>query len=290
MAAKDVLPIRGYMVHLTHYDPRWCQRKSREKAFDVKVALELVDAMGEAGLNLLVIDCADGVKYKSHPDLARPYTAPMGHLRKLVGRARKKGIDVVPKLNFAMSPLHQHNQWFRPYRNYWDDETYWKHAFQLIDELVDVCKPERFFHIGMDEDHDRTIDEFAAAINTLHEGLEERGLRTIMWKDWQMYPGGRVHREKSYLAEKKIPRDVVQLLWNYRYALPDVIRRLRRKGFEVWGAPGGTPEQVAEWRDQLLRCGGQGMLLTKWVPCRPGNRREMLKLIRTCGPVIAGTD
>jgi len=289
MAAKGVLPIRGFMIHMSHYDPRWCARKSREKPFDVKVALEVVDAMAEVGLNLLVVDCADGVKYKSHRDLARPYTVPMADLRKLVKRAQKLDIDVVPKLNFAMSPLHQHNQWFRPYRNYWDDENYWKHAFQLIDELIGECNTERFFHIGMDEDHDRTIEEFAAAICTLHAGLKERGLRTIMWKDAQLYPGGRVHREKSYLAEKKIPKDVVQLMWNYSHPMPDMIRRLCRKGFEVWGAPGGTPEKTAEWRDDLKRYGGKGMLLTKWVPCRPGNRRDMLKLIRECGPVISET-
>ncbi len=288
MAEEKALQYRGFMLHMTHYDPRWCKRKSREKPMSMDVALEALEAMAEAGLNLLVIDCADGVKYKTHPDLARPYTVPMADLRKLANRAHKLGIDVVPKLNFAMSPLHQHNQWFRPWRNYWDDETYWEHAFQLIDELIAVCKPEAFFHIGMDEDHDRTIEEFAAAICTLHDGLEERNLRTVMWKDWQMYPGGRVHREKSYLAEKKIPRDVVQLLWNYRYALPDVIRRLSRKGFEVWGAPGWELEQVEEWKRDLLKYGATGMLLTKWVPCRPGNRRDILKLIRECGPVMGG--
>jgi hypothetical protein len=45
---------------------------------------------------------------------------------------------------------------------------------------------------------------------------------------------------------------------------------------------------VATWRDDLLRLGGKGMLLTRWVPCRPGNRRELLRVIRTCGPVTGG--
>ena len=84
--------------------------------FDINLALELVDEMYKAGLNLLVIDCADGVRYKSHPELARKYTVPMSHLKKLVKRANEKGIEVVPKLNFAQSRFHCHNHWMYPYK------------------------------------------------------------------------------------------------------------------------------------------------------------------------------
>ncbi len=42
-------------------------------------------------------------------------------------------------------------------------------------------------------------------------------------------------------------------------------------------------------RNALLRCGGNGMLLTHWTPCRPGNRRKLLDWIRDAGPVCSGT-
>jgi hypothetical protein len=285
MAERERVPIRGYLLHLTHYDPWWFKRKGRERAPDMKLAAELVGAMAEADMNLLVVDCADGVRYKSHPELKRRYSVPMSALKKLAARARKRGIEVVPKLNFAQSHFHRHNEWFRPHHWLFDSEEYWRIAFELIDELIGACAPERFFHIGMDEDHGRSHAQYAQAILTLHEGLAERGLRTVMWKDDQTYPGADVHREKSRAAERKIPKDVVQVVWHYKTVLKQTVRRLTRKGFEVWGDPGAEPEQVAAWRDCILRYGGTGLLLTQWVPCRPGNRRRLLRVVRELGPV-----
>ncbi|MFW6189609.1 MAG: hypothetical protein ACOC7T_04170 [Planctomycetota bacterium] len=285
---EEGLSIRGFMVHLTHYDPRWVERKDSEEPFSLELALELVDAMAEARMNLLVIDCADGVKYETHPELKRRYTVPMSQLEELAGRARQAGIEVVPKLNWAQSALHRHNHWFRPHHRLFDNEEYWRRSFQLVDELVEACRPERFFHIGMDEDHDRSHAQYAQAIITLHAGLAERGLRPVMWKDWQTWPSGQVHKEKSMAAEDQISRDIVQVPWNYKSTAPDVVERMVGKGFEVWGAPGGEPEKVQAWRDDILRLGGTGLLLTAWVPCRAENRDRLLELIRTCGPVCAG--
>jgi len=88
--AGKSLPIRGYLIHLTHYDPTWWERKPREKPFDLDVALEIVDALAAEGFNLLVIDCFDAVKYKSHPELAKRYTVPMKQLQTLVAAARRR--------------------------------------------------------------------------------------------------------------------------------------------------------------------------------------------------------
>jgi hypothetical protein len=66
------------------------------------------------------------------------------------------------------------------------------------------------------------------------------------------------------------------------------VQRLRRRGFEVWGAPGVDPDNVRGWRDALLRYVGTGILLTRWIPCRPGNRATILSHIRTVGPICSG--
>jgi len=284
--AGDVLPIRGFLLHFTHYDPVWYARKAREKPIDLNVAMQIVEAMAGAEMNLLVIDIADGVKYRSHPELERPYSVPMGHLKRLVRRARRLGIEVVPKLNFSQSGRHHHNEWFRPHNRLFDDEQYWKLAFELIDELIEVCEPERFFHIGMDEDHDRSLRQFAEAVRVLAEGIKARGLRAVMWKDAPVIGGAwECHGEKSRAAEKTTPGDVVQVPWDYREVRMELVRHLLRKGFEVWGATGRDPELVRGWRDALLRYGGSGILLTCWRPCRPGNRKMMLDQIRATGPL-----
>jgi hypothetical protein len=288
MSERDPLPVRGFLLHITHYDPRWYRAKGRERPFDLDLALEVVDTMADVGLNLLVIDCEDGVEYASHPDLARRYTVPMEQLETLARRARAHGIEVVPKINFARSSYHHHNDWFRPYDRLFDTGEYWQRAFQIVDELIAACRPERFFHIGMDEDHDRAYSQYVAAIETLHRGLAERGLRPVIWNDSAHQGPALIHAEKSLLAEKTIPRDVVQVPWEYSRPQPETIRRLTDAGFEVWGAPGRTPDLVAAWRDDLLRYGGKGLLLTFWRPCRPSNRAAMLRLLREVGPVCRG--
>jgi hypothetical protein len=283
----NVLPIRGFQIHLTHYDPEWYARKSREQPFDLHVALDIIDAMAEADMNMLVIDVDDGVKFRSHPELRRRYSVPMGTLKRLVERARKAGLEIVPKLNFAQSTSQYHDEWLRPHNRRFDSDEYWRIAFELIDELVAECGPKRFFHIGMGEDMDRSHRQFAAAVCTLAQGVEARGLRAVMWKDNPVTCPGiwEAAGEKSRAAEKTMPRSVVQVPWGYGDSKPDLVRRMRRQGFEVWGATGDKTELVRQWRDALLRYGGTGILLTAWRPCRPGNRKSFLEQIRTCGPL-----
>ena len=289
MAKKKVLAVRGFLMHVTHYDPVWCKRKAREKPFELEVALELVDAMADAGLNLLVVDCGDGVRYRSHPETARRYTVPMRQLRKLADRAGRRGIEFVPKLNFSRSPYHHHNDWMRPHAAPYGRGD-WSTAFEFIDELIGVCRPRRFFHVGMDEDHDRSHEQYSAAVRELRKGLKQRKLRTVIWNDSMLsWAGGQVYAEKCRCAEPKIPRDVVHVLWNYSGTNRKVLRRVIGEGFDVWGAPGRDPDKVRECRDALLSLGGAGILLTRWAPCRRGNRAALLRLIRELGPLCHDT-
>lgn len=286
--------VRGYLLHLTHYDPMWLRRKRREERFDLNLAREIVDALAEEGFNLLAIDCADAVRYRSHPELARRYTAPMGDLETLAAAARDKDIEVVPKLNFSRSQYHHHNDWMlgpdEDWHDHFDDDVYWQRAFELVDELVGVCRPQRFFHIGMDEDHDRSHAQYIEAIRALRAGLRERNLRTIIWSDAAIeYSPGLVHAEKSLAAESALPDDVVQVLWRYDAVPTTPIRRLGRSQFELWGAPGWRdPEVARQFRDSVLENGGVGLLMTTWMPVRPSRRRKLLDGIHQMGPVYRG--
>jgi hypothetical protein len=206
----------------------------------------------------------------------------MTGLAALAARARRHGLDVIPKLNFAQSARHQHNHWFRPHHDRFDDDEYWRRAFLIVDELIRACRPRRFFHVGMDEDHDRSTEQYVAAVRRLRAGLRRRGLRTVMWNDTAHFYGRRwVHAEKCLRAEPALPRDVVQMIWDYSAVHPDIVRRLRRRGFTVWAAPGRTAPLVQGWREALLRHGGTGMVMTTWAACRPANRARLL------GPVDA---
>ncbi|MEX0777008.1 MAG: hypothetical protein WD042_14990 [Phycisphaeraceae bacterium] len=289
MNTTSVPPIRGLLIHMSHYDPVWFANKKNEKPFDLRVGLEVIDAMAQVRLNMLVIAFSDGVKYRRHPELARPYSAPMSTVRALVRRAAKHGIEVVPKLNFSQSGFHHHNEWFRPHHQLFDSPDYWRMGFEVIDEIIANVKPPRFFHIGMDEDHDRSYDQYVQAILTLHKGLAKRQLRTVIWNDSaNLWPCGMIHAEKSMLAEKKLPKSVVQVVWDYAQTKPKVIGRVARKGFELWVAPSpNIPGMMMEARRMMKPVGAKGILLTRWQPMTQATRDGWLNMLASAGPLCS---
>jgi len=285
---------RGYLLHLSHYDPHWVRHKAEEQPFDGETGLEIAAALDRAGFNLLAIDCADAVEYESHPELSRHYTIPMKTLETLATAARERGIQVVPKLNFSRSYWHRHNDWMlgpdERWHDHFDDNEYWRKGFELIDELIAVCRPDRFFHVGMDEDHDRTHTQYVAAIERLHSGLKERNLRTIIWNDTAVStPHGLVHNEKSLAAETEIPKDIVHVLWDYDSVPGDAVRRIRQRDLELWVAPGaGDPMQTRAFRDVALQHGATGMFMTTWSPCNQSTRKRLLEGIERMGGIYRG--
>jgi len=82
----------------------WCSRKAWEQRFGLQLALEAVARMAAAGYTTLVVDCEDAVRYRSHPELARSYTAPIQDLATLARQARELGLDVVVRPNFPVLP------------------------------------------------------------------------------------------------------------------------------------------------------------------------------------------
>lgn len=286
MAKQTVLPVRAYLIHITHYDPRWVAQKEQEKPFDLKVGLEIVDAMAESQMNTLIVACSDGLKYKSHPELKRHYSVPMRVLKELAAAARARNIEVVPKLNFSQSHLHRHNDWFAPHHRLFDNDEYFRLSFEVADEILSVVGGAKFFHVGMDEDHNRSIRQYCQAIITLRKLLKKRGLRTIIWNDSaNQWRAADVHKEKSLAAEKAIPKDVVQVVWDYKTVKTPILRRVVDQGFELWGAPGPTEELVTKMRQTLLRLGGKGIVLTRWIPCVQENRQTLVDGIRQFGPL-----
>jgi hypothetical protein len=288
------LKVRGYLIHLTHYDPWWMKTKSEEKPFDLALGLEAVDELARQGFNALLVGVSDGVLFKSHPELAKPYSVPMEQLKELAARARARGLSVIPKLNFSKSEINGHDLWSRrpgaPWYEDFDSTAYFNKGFDCIDEIIEACGPERYFHIGMDEDHERSHRQYILATGILRKGLKKRGLTTVAWSDSSIGDGdaAEVHREKSRAAEKRIPTDVVRVLWNYRDVPAKEMKSLRKRGFVLWGAPGSDPGHVEKFREALLEAGGTGLVMTFWRPCRPENRGKMLEQIRTLGPLYGG--
>ena len=274
-------PIRGYLMHLTHYDSVWIKRKHLEKRFSLKLALALVDEMARAGLNALIVDVEDAVRYESHPELRRAYSAPMADYRRLVAHARAKGLTVIPKLNFATG-VDMHNAWMSPYDEIPDaNARYIEHAMQIVDELVHGLDL-RHFHIGMDEDC-RPTDMYRAVILKLRAALARRGLRTVMWADighaWTP-----IRNAKTKAVLPALPRDVVMMPWTYDLrSQVRWVRLLADLGFEVWGGTGPEPANMEMWGRDIRAGGGQGLVATLWVPLDSVHAAAQRRIIRTAG-------
>ncbi|MFO7900770.1 MAG: hypothetical protein R6V58_17135 [Planctomycetota bacterium] len=261
--------VHAVLLHLTHYDPRWMEQKQDEKRFDRGLMEELVDLTPDCGYNTVIFDVADAVEYAIHPDLKRPYTVPMQELADLAGRARDRGLEVIGKLNWSKSERHRHNWWFRPYRDLPDDDEYFDHAWQVIDEVCAACGPGEFFHIGVDEDTTRDADAYCAVIERLRAGLAERGRRTVAWSDLCVRWSEDL-ASKAQAAAERLPRDIVLTIWHYSQADPDRLKTLVDLGYEVWCATGRKDTGVArQWREAVEDTGGHGLVTTVWDPTQP---------------------
>ena len=114
--------------------------------------------------------------------------------------------------------------------------------FDIIDEIVELVKPERYVHIGHDEVYQIGIckvcrekgasEVFAEHVTRLHDHLKEKGLGTMMWADMIQPPPYR--RYASYKAIDMIPKDIVMLDFVWYFNIPDDIEEnLLEKGFKV---------------------------------------------------------
>ena len=276
----DKQPVYGVLLHLTHYDPAWMKGKEAEVRFDRALMAELVDLSAESGFNALIFDIADAVEYKTHPDLKRAYTVPMQELAELASRARDRGLEVIGKLNFSKSDRYRHNWWFRPYRELPDDDEYFQHAWQVIDEVLEAVEPSSRFHIGMDEDSLRDAEGYCQVIEKLHVGLAKRSKQTIIWSD-SCHDWGETRNHILEAAWERLPRDITLMLWNYRGANPELVRRFVDMGYPVWGASGKDEPVARAWADAIRENGGSGQVATLWFPTQAEQREDWRQLIST---------
>ena len=109
---------------------------------------KITDFVKECGFNTLIIDLAEGIEYKSHPELSTVGAWSQEKLKKELDRLRKMGLEPIPKLNFASA----HDAWLKDYSHMLATPTYHKVAKELIDEVCELFDKPNYFHLGMDEE------------------------------------------------------------------------------------------------------------------------------------------
>jgi hypothetical protein len=192
----------------------WAHVLRRKLTFDERTFDILIEEMSAVGINMLVLDLGDAVKYHTHPEIAVEGAWSPARLREKLKKIRSVGIEPIPKLNFATT----HDIWMKDYSKMVSTDIYYGVCKDLINEVIDIFDTPRFFHIGMDEEtyqHQRKYEYVVVRQNDLWwkdllfyiKEVESRGVRPWMWSDYAW--------SNPELFFEKMPKSVLQSNWHY---------------------------------------------------------------------------
>ena len=136
------------LVHLGHN--MW----SAARPYDTVLRCEdaewrlITDRMAAVGMNMIVIDLAEGIVYPSHPELAIKGSWSVEKIRAEIARLKAAGIEAIPKINFSAG----HDGWLGEYSRMVATPKYYSLCSELIRDVAEIFDHPRFFHIGFDEE------------------------------------------------------------------------------------------------------------------------------------------
>ena len=142
--------IWGLLVHLSmDFSPakKWHDAPLSEH-FNEEVWHDCIENAAKAGMNTIVLETVNGVKYDSHPEISRPDAYSKEWVKEQVRLCREKGIALIPKLNFSTT----HDFWLGEYARMISTSVYYKVAKDLIEEVYEMFERPAHIHIGMDEE------------------------------------------------------------------------------------------------------------------------------------------
>ncbi len=152
------------------------------------------------------------------------------------------------------------------------NEKSYEIIFDIIDEIVEVAKPQRYVHIGHDEvyhlglcpkckntSHDVL---YARHVNRLYDYLKTKGLGTAIWSD-MIQP---VTKYQTPNAINLIPKDVLCLdfIWYFHFD-KDIETNLLDAGFTV-GAGNLYSSHYPRYKKRMLQKGMIGGEVSLWCP------------------------
>ena len=271
--------------------------------FDEGVWRQLTARMAEKGLNMLVVDLAEAVRYPSHPELAAKDAWSPDKMRDEVARLKAMGIEAVPKLNFSTG----HDIWLGEVSRMVSTPRYYEVCADLIRDVAEIFGRPRLFHIGYDEEtaeHQKKYQFVCMRQGALWwrdflwfvKEVEKAGMRPWMWSDvaW---------RHDDFIP--RCPKGVLQSNWYYGDVfddakLPDKLKvrldtfdKLDRAGFDQ--VPCGSnlyvdvnlERLIADCRRRIDPERLKGFLMAPWLFTLPSSREKLLRCIDIAGAELA---
>lgn len=142
----------GILVHLSM--DMWVGKQNDQplkEVFDENMWHEIIDEAAASGMNAIVLDIGNGVRFDSHPEIAKEDAYSPDWVRAEVKRCKEKGIALIPKLNFSAT----HDLWLGEYARMLSTSIYYKVTKDLIEECYELFDHPAYIHIGMDEEDNK---------------------------------------------------------------------------------------------------------------------------------------
>ncbi len=262
---------------------------SRGKVPTRRTLEELVDVCSRLRLNVLMLYIEHTFVFRRHPEIGHgsspldaetmllldryaaergveliPCLQSLGHMERILGIDRYAGLAESNRL-WSLSPSHP--------------GTY-ELLGDLYDEFLPLFSSARFnancdepFDLGRGKSAKRSPKKnagrlFADHVEKLRRLSADHGKQLMIWADF-------AHSHPKELS--RVDRSVVLLDWWYEASFDaDRLRKLRRRGFEVWACPGtstwnclfprvtNSVENIARWSTAGREHGATGLLNTDW--------------------------
>jgi len=248
-----------------------------ELRFDDSLWNDLLQTMADGGMNMVVIDLGDGVKYRSHPEIAVENAWSVERLRAEITKMRAMGLEPIPKLNFSTC----HDEWLGKYARMVSTPEYYQVCKDLIEEVIEIFDKPRFFHIGMDEEaltHQRQFEYVVIRqyglwwrdLAFFTDIVERHGVRAWIWSDYVWENPGPFY--------EKMPTSILQSNWYYGASFDESLTPVKayleidRAGFDQvptlsnWTDMSNIVDTVLFSQKNLSPARLKGFLLAPWFP------------------------
>lgn len=201
-------------------------------------------------INTVVFEFEDKFQYTSHPVLSAPNALTHEQVKQLIRAAKKYYIEIVPLVQTLghVSFIAKHPEFYdlrEVAKSNWQLCPLKPGTFNLIrdmlDEMLDVVEPAKYFHIGGDEARelgmgpecrarwgDRApVESYKLWLNFVCDLLNKRGKTAIVWDDMFLR-----HFNAADMA--RLPANLTYMRWNYSTgAFPDRQKLILNLGYPV---------------------------------------------------------
>ena len=274
--------------------------------FDREVWDKVVSACAGAGVDTILLDLGEGMRFDTHPELAVKGSWTKNQMADEIARLRNMGITLIPKLNFSAT----HDHWLGPWRYQLSTPAYYKLCGELIDEVWELFGTD-WMHVGLDEES--PYYQAGEPLVRCRQGelwwhdayyyidlCEKRGMRAAVWPSW-------CHDHPEEYVEK-MPKSVIQTPYYYgdwwddrpadieklKTLRPDQVelvthrfrayRTLAENGYDILssGSNWSCDCNFSQLVDYCTRHTGEnlrGFLQTPWIPTAKETGETVLRAV-----------